>query len=74
MVHESAVDKALKKRPEALTELKYDYQELLEFKRKTRKGTKLHNSIVTVEYMTKNKFNINLELEIRKVILNYYFN
>lgn len=74
MVHESAVDKALKKRPEALTELKYDYTELLELKRKSRKGTNLHNNILTVEYMTKNKFNINLELEIRKVILNYYFN
>lgn len=74
MVYESAVDKALKKKPEALSQLEYDYKELLEIKRKTRKGSKLNDAILTIEYKVKEQRNINLEIEMRRAILNHYSN
>ena len=73
MVQYSTIEKLTKRDPSFFKEITdYDYDLLMALKIYTKRNKRLQDAVLFLEYQVQSKKQINLELELRKVVLAYY--
>ena len=59
------------KNPEILRNSTYDYEQLLRLKRGAPKNSSLEQDILTLEFRTERRDNLDFELEMRYIIMKW---